>query len=102
MKNEIKRIALKSAKLAGVTCVAAGAIAFVASGAAVKAVAAGGKYLKETVKKILEEEAAPCEKEETLEQPVEEVQAASEEEAEEVKEAAEAAEAAAQEATPSL
>lgn len=56
MKNELKRIAVKSMKLAGVTCVAAGAIALVASGAAIKAVTAGGKYLKEAVQKILSED----------------------------------------------
>lgn len=56
MKKEIKNIAVKSAKLAGVTCVAAGAIALIASGAAVKAVTAGGKYLKDAARRILEEQ----------------------------------------------
>lgn len=70
MKNELKSIAVKSVKLAGVTCVAAGAIALIASGTAVKAVTAGGKYLKETAKKILEE---PVETKHVETAPVEEV-----------------------------
>lgn len=54
MNHDAKKMLKKAAKIAGVTCVAAGAVAVVASGAALKAVTAGGKYLKETVKKILD------------------------------------------------
>lgn len=89
MKKEIKNIAVKSAKLAGVTCVAAGAIALIASGAAVKAVTAGGKYLKDVARRILEEQP---EKVETVEEaaPVEETVEAPEETPVEVPEAVEA------------
>ena len=55
MNQEMKSFVKKTAKIAGVTCVAAGAIALMASGAALKAVTAGGKYLKDTVKKIVDE-----------------------------------------------
>lgn len=58
MNKEIKTILRKTVKLAGVTCVAAGAVALVTSGAALKALTEGGKYLKETVTKILNEGSA--------------------------------------------
>ena len=53
MKHEMKNMVKKSAKIAGVTCVAAGAVALVASGAALKAITEGGKYLQDTLQKIL-------------------------------------------------
>lgn len=92
MKTEIKNIAVKSAKLAGVTCVAAGAIALVASGAAVKAAMAGGAYLKETARKILEEkpETPEAVQEETGEESVSEAVQAEEVIPEEAPEAGEA------------
>ena len=93
MNKEIKAIVKKTAKIAGVTCVAAGAIALMTSGAALKAIAEGGKYLVNTVKKIVNEE-PEAEKivEEAVEVPQEVAQeevAAQEEAAEEVVAAAE-------------
>ena len=55
MKKEILSIVKKSAKIAGVTCLAAGAVALVTSGAALKAITEGGKYLAKTVKDIVDE-----------------------------------------------
>ena len=55
MKKEVVSIMKKTAKIAGVTCFAAGAVALVTSGAALKAIAEGGKYLAKTVKEIMEE-----------------------------------------------
>ena len=56
MNKEAKSLVKKSAKIAGVTCVAAGAVALMTTGAALKALTAGAKYLKDTVKKIIDEE----------------------------------------------
>lgn len=53
MKQEIKSIVKKTAKIAGVTCIAAGAVALMTSAAALKALTEGGKYLKNTVEKII-------------------------------------------------
>lgn len=58
MNKEIKTIVKKTAKIAGVTCIAAGAVALMTSAAAIKAMTEGARYLKDTVKKIVEEE--PC------------------------------------------
>lgn len=55
MKKEITSIVKKSAKVGAAVCVAAGAIALVTSGAALKALAEGAGYLKNTVTKILRE-----------------------------------------------
>lgn len=55
MKKEIKSLLKKTAKIAGVTCVAAGAVAIMTSGVAVKAIGEGGKHLLNTVKKIAKE-----------------------------------------------
>ena len=55
MKNEITSIVKKSAKVGAAVFVAAGAIALVTSGAALKALAEGAGYLKNTVTKILRE-----------------------------------------------
>lgn len=56
MKKEIKTVLKKTVKIAGVTCVALGGAALIASGAALKAVTEGGRYLKDAVKKIVGEE----------------------------------------------
>lgn len=56
MNQEIKSIVKKTAKIAGVTCVALGGAALIASGAALKALTEGGKYLTDAVKKIVKEE----------------------------------------------
>ena len=56
MKKEAKNLVKKTVKIAGVTCVAAGAIALMTTGAALKALTAGAKYLQDTVKKIIDEE----------------------------------------------
>ena len=56
MNKEIKSIVKKTAKIGAVTCVAAGAVALMTTGAALKALTEGAKYLKDTVKKIVDEE----------------------------------------------
>ena len=56
MNLEIKSIVKKTAKIGAVTCVAAGAVALMTTGAALKALTEGAKYLKDTVKKIVGEE----------------------------------------------
>ena len=53
MKKKITSIIKKSAKVGAAVCVAAGAVALMTSGAAMKALTEGGKYLKDTVKKII-------------------------------------------------
>lgn len=55
MNKELTSIVKKTAKIAGVTCVAAGAVALMTSGAALKALTVGGKYLKDTIQKIVNE-----------------------------------------------
>lgn len=56
MNIETKNLVKKTAKIAGVTCIAAGAVALMTTGAALKALTEGAKYLKDTVKKIIDEE----------------------------------------------
>ena len=56
MKKKITSIVKKSAKVGAVVCVATGAVALMTSGAALKALTEGAKYLKNTVKKIIDEE----------------------------------------------
>ena len=56
MNKEIKSIVKKTAKIGAVTCVAAGAVALMTSAAALKALTEGAKYLKDTVKKIIDED----------------------------------------------
>ena len=51
--NKDTNILKKTVKVAGVTCLALGGAALIASGAALKALTEGGKYLKDTVKKII-------------------------------------------------
>lgn len=53
---EIKTVLKKTVKIAGVTCIALGGAALIASGAALKAMTEGGRYLKDAVKKIVGEE----------------------------------------------
>ena len=55
MQKQIKTVLKKTVKIAGVTCLALGGAALIASGAAVKALAEGGKYIAATARKILEE-----------------------------------------------
>lgn len=57
MHKEAKNLIKKTAKIAGVTCIAAGAVALMTTGAALKALTEGAKYLKNTVQKITEESA---------------------------------------------
>lgn len=56
MKKKITSIVKKSAKVGAAVCVATGAVALMTSGAALKALTEGAKYLKNTVKKIIDEE----------------------------------------------
>ena len=75
MNKEITSIVKKTVKVGADVCVAAGAVALMTSGAALKALTEGGKYLKDTVKKIIGEEpkeAAPAEEAPVEELPVEE------------------------------
>lgn len=58
MNKEIETIVKKTAKVAGVTCIAAGAVALMTSAAALKALTEGAKYLQHTVKKIIDEKPA--------------------------------------------
>lgn len=69
MNKETKNIVKKTAKIAGVTCVALGGAALIASGAALKALTEGARYLQDTVQKILED---PAEAEVILEAEAEE------------------------------
>ena len=56
MNKETTSIVKKTVKVGAAVCVAAGAVALMTSGAALKALTEGAKYLKNTVKKILNEE----------------------------------------------
>ncbi len=55
MNKEGKTVLKKTVKIAGVTCFALGGAALIASGAALKALAEGAKFTRDSVKKILEE-----------------------------------------------
>lgn len=55
MNQEAKSLVKKTAKIAGVTCIAAGAVALMTTGAALKALSEGAKYLKNTVQKIMDD-----------------------------------------------
>lgn len=59
MNKEINNIVKKSAKIAGVTCIAAGAVALMTSATAIKALTEGAKYLKGTVEKIIRDDSVP-------------------------------------------
>lgn len=65
MNTEMKNVTIKSAKIAAATCVAFGAVAVMASGAALKAVAEGGKYLKNVIEEIVGDDDGQEEAEET-------------------------------------
>ena len=56
MNKETTSIVKKTVKVGAAVCVAAGAVALMTSGAALKALTEGAKYLKNTVKKIVDEE----------------------------------------------
>ena len=76
MHKDTKNLVKKTAKIAGVTCVAAGAVALMTTGAALKALTEGAKYLKKTVQKIIDD---PAEAETVIDAlPVEEVAAPEE------------------------
>lgn len=55
MQKEIKTVLRKTVKIAGVTCLALSGAALIASGAALKALTEGAKYVKDSVKKIIDE-----------------------------------------------
>lgn len=57
MDKEMKTIVKKTVKIAGVTCAALGGAALIASGAALKAMTEGAKYLKNAIEKIVNEDA---------------------------------------------
>lgn len=74
MHQEGKTIVKKAAKIAGVTCLALGSAALIASGAALKAMTEGAKYLKDTIEKIITgDQAADTPAEETVQPPAEAV-----------------------------
>ena len=85
MNKETKTIVKKTVKIAGVTCVALSGAALIASGAALKAMTEGAKYLKDTIEKIVcedpEAEAAAGEvpAEEAVETPAAETEIVAEE-----------------------
>ena len=58
MQKEIKTVLKKTVKITGVTCFALGGAALIASGAALKALTEGAKYVKDSVKKIIDENPA--------------------------------------------
>lgn len=68
MNKELKNIVKKTAKIGGVICVAAGAVAIVTSKTALQVILKGGEYFKDAVKKIVNEEP---DVEETSEEPIE-------------------------------
>lgn len=55
MEKEIKTVLKVTVKIAGVTCIALGGAALIASGTALKALTEGAKYLKNTVEQIVRE-----------------------------------------------
>ena len=56
MNKKNTSIVKKTVKVGAAVCVAAGAVALMTSGAALKSLTEGAKYLKNTVKKIVNEE----------------------------------------------
>ena len=58
MQKEIKTVLKKTVQIAGVTCLALSGAALIASGAALKALTEGAKYVKDSVKKIIDEKPA--------------------------------------------
>ena len=57
MKKEIKSIVKKTAAVAGVTCIAVGAVAVVSSKAALQAMLKGGEYFKNRIEQIISSDA---------------------------------------------
>ena len=55
MEKEIKIVLKKTVKIAGVTCLALGGAALIASGAALKGLTEGAKYAVQSIKKIAQE-----------------------------------------------
>lgn len=55
MNQEVKSILKKTAKITGVTCLTLGGAALIASGAALKALTEGAKFLKDTVQQIIDD-----------------------------------------------
>ena len=53
MKKEVKSILKKTAAVAGVTCIAVGAVAVVSSKAALQAILDGSAYLKNRITEIV-------------------------------------------------
>lgn len=76
MNKETKSIVTKTIKIAGVTCIALGGAALIASGAALKAMTEGAKYLKDAVKKIVRVQPESVVEEPTAEPIAEETPAA--------------------------
>lgn len=88
--KKARTVAGKAVKVLGVTCIALGGAALIASGAAVKALNEGAVYLANAVKKIVEEPEKetvceePAAEEPAEEQPVhQDISAATEEELQE-------------------
>ena len=57
MKKEIKSILRKTAAVAGVTCIAVGAVAVVSSKAALQAMLKGSEYFKNRIEEIVSSDA---------------------------------------------
>ena len=55
MQKEIKTVLKKTVKIAGVTCLTLSGATLIASGAALKVLTEGAKYVKDSVKKIIDE-----------------------------------------------
>ena len=55
MEKEVKTVLKKTVKIAGITCLALSGAALIASGAALKALTEGAKYVKNSVRKIIDE-----------------------------------------------
>ena len=72
MKQEIRSTFKKTVKIAAGTCIALGSMALVTSAVAVKAMAEGTRYLKNTVRKIAGESDAVVEADSTAETVAEE------------------------------
>lgn len=58
MEKEIKTVLKKTVKIAGVTCFALGGAALIASGAALKALTEGAKFVKNSIRDIINEKPA--------------------------------------------
>ena len=56
MNSKATSILKKTVKISGVTCIALGGVALIASGAALKALTEGAKYLTKTIRDVIHEE----------------------------------------------